>query len=120
MPPNPLDFCRSPPLTCRSSPSPQDTLRLLTTTFFTPGAQDPISKTKSQPCDSPLPSSLQQPESPHRRDSLASLFPREEEERKGGCGVHVTGSSAMEDDRLSGKGLLDPEASEQLGGQSVG
>ena len=31
-------------------------------------------------------SSLQQPESPHRQDSLASLFPSEEEERKGGCG----------------------------------
>jgi hypothetical protein len=33
---------------------------------------------------------LQRPESPPRRDSLASLFPSEEEERKGVCGGSVT------------------------------
>lgn len=37
---------------------------------------------------------FQRPESPPRRDSLASLFPSEEEEKKGGCvGGHIRGQA---------------------------
>lgn len=56
---------------------------------------------------------LQRPESPPCRDSLASLFPSEEE-RKGGCGELSHGGPKGGDT----EGQLNPEVSEQGVGRS--
>lgn len=45
----------------------------------------------------------QRPESPPRRDSLASLFPSEEEERKGGCVGALSTRSERNHPRLEDK-----------------
>ncbi|KAJ1073040.1 hypothetical protein K5549_015183 [Capra hircus] len=59
------------------------------------------------------PAESQQPESPPRRDSLASLFPSEEEERRGGCGLSHGGWEAEAGESASES--LDPEVSGEDG-----